>query len=206
IILFILRAIIRKYWTPIRDIPGPFLASFSKLWLVYHLRKGHGEKKLIDFHKKHGYFVRISENEVSASHPDAVKQLPHANIAKILPDYHYVNQMSELNPKRHIEMSRNIAAGFALSNIIKSESHVDAILHCLKEHLDALSKSNQVVEFDKWFNFFAFPEGVVVSINAWVFHRNPQIFGADCNSFNLDRWPQTDTSYIDSFLIHERIL
>lgn len=73
-----------------------------------------------------------------------------------LPDYHYVNQMSELNPKRHIEKSRNIAAGFALSNIIKSEPHVDAILHCFEKHLDRLSKCNEVVEFDKWFSFFAF--------------------------------------------------
>ncbi|OQE44528.1 hypothetical protein PENCOP_c002G03466 [Penicillium coprophilum] len=413
IILFIVRATIRKYWTPIRDIPGPFLASFSKLWLVYHLWKGHGEEELIDLHKKHGDFVRIAENEVSVSHPDAVKQLLHANIAKgswysifSLPDYHYVNQMSELNPRRHIEKSRNIAAGFALSNIIKSEPHVDKILHCLKERLDGLSKSNEAVEFDKWFSFFAFdvlgevtfsksfgfvetgtdirnavantkalalyiavmghytwihnltlgnpllsrigiqpsshifdtclaaidarkknpekrndmmqrwldvrakypdrmaeneifaaavanigagadtvsataqafiyyllrhplylqrlrdeidaaqvrgelspmvqyneaqklpflqaclketyrfhsaavgglprvvpqggitiagryfPEGVVLSINTWVFHRNPQIFGEDCNSFNPDRWLQTDTSYIESFLIH----
>lgn len=30
-----------------------------------------------------GYFVRIAENEVSVSHPDAVKQLLHANIAKV---------------------------------------------------------------------------------------------------------------------------
>ncbi|CAI7592576.1 unnamed protein product [Penicillium glandicola] len=124
---------------------------------------GHGEEELINLHKKHGYFVRIAENEVSVSHPDAVKQLLHANIAKgpwysifSLPDYNYVNQMSELNPKRHIEKSRNIAAGFALSNIIKSEPHVDAILHCLEERLDALSKSKEAVEFNKWFSFFAF--------------------------------------------------
>ena len=73
-----------------------------------------------------------------------------------LPDYRYVNQMSELNPHRHIEKSRNIAASFALSNIIKSEPHVDAILQQLEDRLDELSRSGEAVDFDKWFSFFAF--------------------------------------------------
>lgn len=29
--LVVMRAIFRRYWTPIRDIPGPFVASISKL-------------------------------------------------------------------------------------------------------------------------------------------------------------------------------
>ncbi|CAI7596651.1 unnamed protein product, partial [Penicillium pancosmium] len=73
-----------------------------------------------------------------------------------MPDYNYVNQMSELNPRRHIEKYRNIAAGFALSNIIKFEPHVDALLQNLEEHLDKLCDSGESVEFDKWFSFLAF--------------------------------------------------
>lgn len=52
--LVVMRAILRRYWTPIRDIPGPFLASFSKLWQVYNLWKGHIKEELIRLHKKHG--------------------------------------------------------------------------------------------------------------------------------------------------------
>jgi hypothetical protein len=59
IIWLVIRAVIRRYWTPIRDIPGPFVASFSKLWQVYHLWKGHGEEELIELHKKHGKSIPI---------------------------------------------------------------------------------------------------------------------------------------------------
>lgn len=52
--LVVMRAIFRRYWTPIRDIPGPFVASISKLWQVYQLWKGHIEEELIHLHKKHG--------------------------------------------------------------------------------------------------------------------------------------------------------
>ena len=54
LVALVVRAILRGYWTPIRDIPGPFLASFSKLWQVYQLWKGHIEEELIHLHKKHG--------------------------------------------------------------------------------------------------------------------------------------------------------
>lgn len=56
----VVRAILRRYWTPIADIPGPFLASFSKLWQVYHLWKGHVEEELIALHKKHGMSSKCS--------------------------------------------------------------------------------------------------------------------------------------------------
>ncbi|KAJ5721953.1 uncharacterized protein N7483_009887 [Penicillium malachiteum] len=159
----IARAFIRRYITPIRDIPGPFLGSFSSLWIVYQLWKGHLEAETISLHKKHGHFVRIRDNEVSVSHPDAVRQLLHANIAKgpwyaifSLPDYHYVNQMSELDPKRHIEKSRNIASGYALSNIIKSEPYVDAVLELFTKAMNETIKAGKSFEFDKWFSFYAF--------------------------------------------------
>lgn len=64
--------------------------------------------------------------------------------------------MSELDPSRHIEKSRNVAAGYALSNIIKSERYVDAVLQTLETRLDELGKSGKPAEFDRWFNYFAF--------------------------------------------------
>jgi hypothetical protein len=50
----VLRVFYRRYWTPIRDIPGPFFASFGSLWKVYHVVKGHTEEEIIKLHKKHG--------------------------------------------------------------------------------------------------------------------------------------------------------
>jgi hypothetical protein len=55
----VVRIIVRRYWTPIADIPGPILASFSALWQVYHLWKGHIEEELISLHKKHGMLSPI---------------------------------------------------------------------------------------------------------------------------------------------------
>lgn len=42
----------------------------------------------------------------------------------------------------------------------------------------------------------------ILSVNPWVIHRNPEIFGEDCDSFNPDRWLQTETAQMNAFLIH----
>ncbi|KAH8649840.1 cytochrome P450 [Xylariales sp. PMI_506] len=153
----------RRYSTSIRDIPGPFLASFSTLWQVHQLWKGHMEAEMIRLHRQYGHYVRISEKEVSVSHPDAVKLLLHAPIPKTswytifsLPDYTFVNQMSECNPQEHIRKGRNVAAGYALSNIIKSEPHVDNLIRLLLARIGEDIEQARPVELDKWLTFFAF--------------------------------------------------
>lgn len=80
-----------------------------------------------------------------------------------LPDYTYVNQMAERDPKRHIQRQKNLAAGYALSSIIKSEAQVDSLVGLLEHRLDTYTKTGEPVHFDKWFNFFAFDVGALVT-------------------------------------------
>lgn len=44
----------RRYVTSIRDVPGPFLASFSSLWQVWRCWKGDGADEWVRLHRKHG--------------------------------------------------------------------------------------------------------------------------------------------------------
>lgn len=43
-----------RYLSPISDVPGPFLASFSRIWLIQLLRRGKGARELADLHEKYG--------------------------------------------------------------------------------------------------------------------------------------------------------
>jgi hypothetical protein len=45
---------------------------------------------------------------------------------------------------------------------------------------------------------------VILSVHPWVIHRNADIFGADCDTYNPTRWLQGDTKRMDYFLIHVR--
>ena len=43
-----------RYFHPLRFIPGPFLASFSRLWIILMTARGDMEKTERALHKKHG--------------------------------------------------------------------------------------------------------------------------------------------------------
>lgn len=73
----------RRYLSPLRDIPGPFLASFSRLWHVAHIFKGDQLTCVNELHKRNGPFVRIAPNEVSVSHADAPNKLLLSALEKV---------------------------------------------------------------------------------------------------------------------------
>ncbi|KAL4899289.1 hypothetical protein BDW74DRAFT_183821 [Aspergillus multicolor] len=160
-------AIERRYLGSLHSIPGPSLASITTLWKIHQISSGHTEETMLDLHKKHGIFVRIAPNEISIGHPSAVPSLLHSKLPKgswyeifSIPDHRFVSQMSETDPARHIAKGKNVAAGYALSNIIKSEREVDSIIATVQEQLDkrivGSSGGGEEVHLDKWFNFFAF--------------------------------------------------
>lgn len=69
-ILFYLLPYIRSH--AIRDIPGPYPAAFSNLWLLYQCRRGRRFKAVDEAHKKYGKLVRIQPNHISIADPEAI--------------------------------------------------------------------------------------------------------------------------------------
>jgi cytochrome P450 len=110
-----------------------------------------------------GYFVRISHNEVSVSHPEGIRKillnpLRKADWYKVmaLPDHRFQTPMSEVDPKKRVERAKNVAAAYSLSHIIKFEPYLDEAISLLEKRLGELASTNKPVEFDKWFNYMAF--------------------------------------------------
>lgn len=75
--------IYRRYLSPLRDVPGPFWASFSRLWHLRITVQGNQNERLTDAHEKYGHFVRLANNEVSVSHPDAIRKVLLAPLEKV---------------------------------------------------------------------------------------------------------------------------
>jgi hypothetical protein len=57
LLLLLLRLINSAYLSitsPLRSIPGPLLARFSKLWYLWRVYHGHFEQDNIELHRKYG--------------------------------------------------------------------------------------------------------------------------------------------------------
>lgn len=59
------RALYRKYASPLRKYLGPWLASTTKLWKIISVASTRTHLKHIELHKNYGPIVRIAPDEVS---------------------------------------------------------------------------------------------------------------------------------------------
>ena len=73
--LFILYFIISFIRDPLRDIPGPLLARFTRLWYFIEIYKGSFEVTNVELHKKYGPIVRIAPMEYSIDDVEAAKTI-----------------------------------------------------------------------------------------------------------------------------------
>lgn len=62
----------RRYFSPISDIPGPFAASFTRLWHIKRILNGKQNLDLISLHDKHG-MSRKGEAFLSSSSSHLIK-------------------------------------------------------------------------------------------------------------------------------------
>lgn len=56
----------------LKDIPAPFPAQFSNLWLLFVCRRGDRYLTVDEVHKKLGPVVRIQPNHVSVADDEAI--------------------------------------------------------------------------------------------------------------------------------------
>lgn len=102
------------FFHPLRSIPGPFLASISRAWVVFKTMRGDMEHTQRALHKKHGndyqranagpqqanetgYLVRIAPNEVACSDPEAIKVIA---LSWLLPN-HSLTHLDYLQHEDH---------------------------------------------------------------------------------------------------------
>lgn len=69
----IFRTLYCAYATPLRDIPGPWLAKFTRIWLFRAINSRRFNEINIQLHKKYGPIVRIAPNEYSIDDPEATQ-------------------------------------------------------------------------------------------------------------------------------------
>lgn len=147
---------------PLRKIPGPLSARFSRLWMVQRSRCGDMHTTMIALHKKHGKLVRTAPNEVSISDPAAIKTIYGAGSKFRKSDWYSVWQghrtfdlFGERDEKIHGKQRRLVSNIYSLDQLKKMESYVDSTLTLFLEKLGEVGKKGSV-DMGKWAQMFAF--------------------------------------------------
>lgn len=156
-------AVRRRYLSTISDVPGPFLASITRLWHIVRILKGRVSQDTRELHQQYGPFVRIAPDEVSVSHPDAPRQLLLNTLPKgywyevaAVPDWRFQTPLSTTDPKKKTARSKAFASGYTLSNMLRTEEHIDRAVEKLLGWMDRFAAERTPMALDLFFSFTAF--------------------------------------------------
>lgn len=165
----VIRALYRRYASPLHKYPGPFLASVSRLWKVLSTASGHTHVDHIALHRKYGPVVRIAPNEVSVSSPEAARTLLSAGRRFFKTPFYAVFPPPE-NPdiftetreevhavkKRVANVPYSMAAMQQLSPFI--DDTVEVLMRKIDEHINNNNASSGKGVFDlgSYLHYFAF--------------------------------------------------
>jgi cytochrome P450 len=151
-----------RFLSPLRNFPGPFWASITRLWIAYHNMKEDECQVELALHKKHGPVLRITPTMLLVS--DATK-LPevyarNANKSKYYVTGSFGKTESLFNMQEHSVHAhyRKIAAGpYAFSNIKKMEPLVDTRMrHWLSVMGERFGETGAKFDFAPWAVFMAY--------------------------------------------------
>ncbi|KAK4545768.1 hypothetical protein LTR36_002722 [Oleoguttula mirabilis] len=150
----------------IQNVPGPFAAKFTNLWLLYECRRCRRSLTVHELHSKLGKLVRISPNQVSIADPDAIPIVYGHGTGFLKSDYYdaFVSiQRGIFNTRDRVEHTRKrktISHTFSLKNVGEFEQYIHHNLEQLATQWDNRSKQADggYFKFDalNWFNYVAF--------------------------------------------------
>ncbi|KAK4125780.1 cytochrome P450 [Parathielavia appendiculata] len=160
----VLRAVYKRYASPLRKYPGPFLASMTRLWKVKSTASGSTHLEHIALHRKYGPVVRIAPDEVSISSPEAARSLLSAGkrffktpFYGVFPPPENPDIFTETREDVHAMKKRvaNVPYGMAamqqLSPFINDT--IELLMRKIDEHIAA---GRGVFDLGDYLHFFAF--------------------------------------------------
>ncbi|KAH6965043.1 cytochrome P450 [Fusarium venenatum] len=162
----------RTISSPLRKIPGPFLARFSDIWYFLQVKRGDFEKVNIALHEKFGLIVRLGPNRYSLSHMDATQGIysitSGAKYAKSPWYSAFGNPLisrdlfSESNIQAHAQKRRLYQSAYSLSSMVSYEAFVDECAELFDQRLwemasdDKTQKVGIDADMGHWFQCYAF--------------------------------------------------
>jgi hypothetical protein len=144
---------------PLHKVPGPWLASVSRAWIMYHTWRGDMEHVQRALHKKYGQLIRIAPNECACSDPQAIRDIYRTQGPLTKTDFYHVwtggmskypDHFAVVDEKLHTQRRRTVNHVYSLSNILQSERHIDDCIKVIMSKFNELANGSTHVDIGEW--------------------------------------------------------
>ncbi|KAH6972493.1 cytochrome P450 [Ilyonectria sp. MPI-CAGE-AT-0026] len=155
--------IIHLIRSPLKNVPGPFLARFSDFWYFWTVRRGHFEKRNREIHQKYGPVVRYGPNRYSLNDPDATK-IVYGLGAQFAKSSWYSTWgapgqwtiFSDQSIKHHSQTRRLYQATYSMTSLVNYEPYVDECNNLFTQRLTEMALADVPIDMGHWFQCYAF--------------------------------------------------
>ncbi|GLI71872.1 hypothetical protein PoHVEF18_000039 [Penicillium ochrochloron] len=163
-VLLILRYLFTGLFDPLRDVKGPTLARYTRLWEVYKNCQGQLEHVTVSLHKQYGTIVRLSPNRYSISDPMAIRTIYGTGSKFPKSDYYtpfgtpldHKDVFSEISNEKHALERRKISNMYAMSSLVSYEPFVDKVNGEFMAALADHAQHGRAFDLFTWMQFYAF--------------------------------------------------
>ncbi|KAF1930580.1 pisatin demethylase [Didymella exigua CBS 183.55] len=156
--------------SPLKSIPGPFLAKFSNIWRLYnHYGQTHIETQK-ELHKKYGDVVRLGPNTVSVADASLLKTIYSTRGTFLKSDYYSVNDalqgghliqnlFSTRSNEYHSRGIKPIQKLYSFQSALQLEPLMNADLHVFGRELERRfmdgDNRGKACDMAAWISYFA---------------------------------------------------
>ncbi|KPI38564.1 Pisatin demethylase [Cyphellophora attinorum] len=161
--LLVFRPLFKRYASPLRQYPGPFIASCTRLWKVWSTWTGKTEQHHIALHKRYGPVVRIAPNELSFANPHAAlaifqvgKGFHKTDFYGVFPPPENPDIFTETRESVHGVKKRYAATPYSMATMQQSTSRIEETERLLIRKMDDFADGFQVCDLGDWLHWFAF--------------------------------------------------
>ncbi|KAL1796194.1 hypothetical protein ACET3X_004734 [Alternaria dauci] len=149
--------------SPLRSVPGPILARFTRLWEMYSVCKHDNPTHNIALHEKYGPIVRLAPNRYSINDSEAAKViLGHHNAMDKSKYYHpfgapnEYNLFSEPSISSHAKARRPLAQLYSQTSLLSYEPFVDTCNKILLQRLEEYARDGKALNVRELMQYYAF--------------------------------------------------
>ncbi|OCK74147.1 cytochrome P450 oxidoreductase [Lepidopterella palustris CBS 459.81] len=158
------RFLYRRLVSPLAHLPGPLLASGSRVWKLWSVYNGHTETDHINLHAKYGPVVRLAPDEVSFASPAAAKDILAVGKGFRKTDFYTCfpipdnpDIFTEIDEGKHALLKRFAVGPYSLASMMKLVPFMDEVGRELIGKLDGIAGvEGRVCDLGDWLHYFAF--------------------------------------------------
>ncbi|KAF9891576.1 hypothetical protein FE257_003587 [Aspergillus nanangensis] len=163
----VLRLVSNRFKSGLRDIPGPSLARYTRLWKLHSVWKGDHHVTEIKLHRRYGPLVRIGPNHVSVGDPAAVGVIYGLNQGFTKTAFFPIQSISwEKKPQMnlfstrdesfHRSQKRLVANAYSMTSLLEMEDSVDSCTGIFMDRLREFCDRKRPLDFGAWLQYYAF--------------------------------------------------